>query len=269
MPFVNVHHAIPPIHFHHRRDQRDHSFAHFANVRAFIHRQPVRQFHQRRRRARLRRVNRSGDVVNRYRLGHDAVRLRIIHLDRPRIGQLRQQRPIRIQIFQILRRRNRHRDHLPALFRLPDGENFHPRTGLLQQPHVFVDFLGVRQNSRRARHISQHHLRRRNHSSKPANIPPAANVNAGSDVYFLIFAEYASSTACLGSRAGAVSSFARTPIAPAASKIPKAQTARLRINDLSQNVRNMKDGLYPTRRLCRGAACCAPSRHDFNHTSPL
>ena len=38
MPFVDVHHAVAPVHFHDRSDQRDHAVANFLYVRALVHR---------------------------------------------------------------------------------------------------------------------------------------------------------------------------------------------------------------------------------------
>ena len=162
MPFVNVHHAVAPIHFHHRRDQRDHAVANFFYVRAFVHRQPVRKFHQRGRRAGFRRMNCSGNVVNRNSLRDDFVGFRVVQLQRARIAELRQLGAVFFQLFQILFGRNRHRDHLAAFFRRSNRKNFHARAGLLQHPHVFVHVFRVRQNSRRARHVAQHRFRRRN-----------------------------------------------------------------------------------------------------------
>ena len=64
-PFVRVDHAVAPIGLDHRGNQRDDVLADVPDVEAVVHRQAIRQFHERRRRARFGRMNRSGDVVHR------------------------------------------------------------------------------------------------------------------------------------------------------------------------------------------------------------
>ena len=80
MPFVDIHHAVAPVDFDDRRDQRDHSIADFLDVRAFVHRQTIGKLHQRRGRASFRRMNRSGDVIDRDGLRDDFVGFGVVHL---------------------------------------------------------------------------------------------------------------------------------------------------------------------------------------------
>ena len=81
VPFVDVDHAVAAIDFDDRCDQRDHAVANLANVRAFIDGQAVGKFHQRGRRARFRRVNRAGDVVDGNGLGDKLVGFGVIKFD--------------------------------------------------------------------------------------------------------------------------------------------------------------------------------------------
>ena len=160
MPFVDVHHAVAPIHFHDGSDQCDDAVANFLYVRALVHCEPVRKLHQCGRRASFRRVNCSGDVINGNSLRDDLVGFGVAQLQGARIGELRKLRAIFPKPFQIFLGRNCHGDHLASLFGRPDRENFHARTGLLQHAHVFVYIPRIRQNSRRASHIAKHRFRR-------------------------------------------------------------------------------------------------------------
>ena len=105
-------------------------------------------------------MNRSGDVINGNRLRDDLVGFGVVQLQSTRIGELPKLRAIVLESFQIFLGRNRHRDHLAALFGRADRENLHARAGFLQHPHVFVDILRIGQNSRRASHVAKHRFRR-------------------------------------------------------------------------------------------------------------
>jgi hypothetical protein len=156
MPFVDVHHAVAAVYFHHRRNQRDRAVANFADVRAFVHGEAVSQLHQRGGRTGFRGMDRSGDVVDRHGLRDELFGFRIIHLDRARVGQLREPGAIFFEVSQIIGRRDSHRDHLAPFFRRADRKNLHAGTGFLQQAHVLVHVLGVGQHAGRARDVAQH-----------------------------------------------------------------------------------------------------------------
>ena len=150
VPFVDIDHAVAAVDFDDRSNQRDGAIANFLDVWAFIHGEPVGQLHQRGGRARFRRVNRARDVVDGHGLRDELVRFRVVEFDGTRIGQLGEASAILVEGFQIFFRGDGHGDHFAAFFGLPDGVDLHARGGLLQQAHVAVDILGVRQDSRRA-----------------------------------------------------------------------------------------------------------------------
>ena len=143
------------------RDQRDDVLANELDVGALVHGQPVRQFHQRGGRAGFGRMNGAGDVVNRRRGGDELVGFGVVHLYGARVGELRQPRAVLVELRDQLLRRHGHRDHLAAFFGLADAEDLHARAGLLQHPHVAVDFVRVGQNPRRAGDVAKHGLRSR------------------------------------------------------------------------------------------------------------
>ena len=163
VPAVEIDHAVAAIDFHHWRDQRDRAVANFLDVRAFIHRQPVGQFHQRRRRSRLGRMDRAGDVVDGHGLRNDFVGFRVIQLDGARIGEFGEPRAVLPEVFQIFFRRYRHCDHLAAFFRRSDGEDLRARAGLLQHAHVAIHIFRVGQDAGRASYITEDRFRRRHH----------------------------------------------------------------------------------------------------------
>ena len=136
MPAVDVDLAIAAVDFDDRRDQRDDPAADLLDVRALVDRQAIDELHQRSRRSGFRRVNRTGDVVDRHRLIDELVGLGVVRADRARIGELGQPRAVLVELRQVGFRRDRDRDHLAAFFGLADGEHLDPRAGLLDHPHV-------------------------------------------------------------------------------------------------------------------------------------
>ena len=88
MPAVDVDLAVAAVDLDDRRDQRDDPVADLLDVRALVDGEAIDELHQRRRRARLGRVDRAGDVVHRHRLIDQRVRLGVVHADRAGIGQL-------------------------------------------------------------------------------------------------------------------------------------------------------------------------------------
>jgi len=162
VPVVDVHLAIAPVHLDDRRDQRDHVRADGTDVRRLVHRQPVRQFHQGGHGAGLARVERAGDVVDGHRGGDERLGLPIVETDRPRIGQLRQARPVLVHPGQHRGVGHGGRDHLPPFFGPADREHSHPRARLLEHPEVPVHVGAVRQLAGRAGNVADDGLRRRN-----------------------------------------------------------------------------------------------------------
>ena len=163
VPPIDVDHPIAAVHFDDRRHERDQLVADLLDVRTLVNREAIDQLHQRGRRAGLRRMNRARDVVNRRRSRHDPVRLRVVHIDRARVRQLRQVRAVRVELREVRLGRNGDRDHLAAFFGLADRHHLDAlRRRLLQHPHVLVDLFGVRELPRRARDIAENGLRGRN-----------------------------------------------------------------------------------------------------------
>ena len=120
MPVVDIDHAIAAVDFHDRRDQRNHVVANRFDVRTVVDDQPVSKFHQSRRRAGFRRVNRSRDVVDGKGLLYQLVSLRVIHVDEPRIGELSQPRTILFHLCQQAFGSDRHGDLFATFFRRAD-----------------------------------------------------------------------------------------------------------------------------------------------------
>ena len=79
VPAEKIDLAISSIHFHDWSDERDEMITNVLDVWALIDGQPVRELHQGRRRAGLRRVDRARDVVDRRRLPHDLGGARVVH----------------------------------------------------------------------------------------------------------------------------------------------------------------------------------------------
>ena len=71
------------------------------DVRALVDGEPVRELHQRRRRARSPASESSGDVVDGHRRVDELVRLRVVHADRARVGELREPRPVLFELREI------------------------------------------------------------------------------------------------------------------------------------------------------------------------
>ena len=78
-PLVGIDHPVAAIGLDDRSDERNDMLADVPDVEAVVDCQTIGQFHQRRRRARFGRVNRSGDVVHGRRTPRDLVS----QLDRP------------------------------------------------------------------------------------------------------------------------------------------------------------------------------------------
>ena len=156
VPLVDVHHAVAAVDFNHRRDQHDHVRTDVLDIRRVINRQSVCQLHQRRRRARLRRVNRSRNVVHRIRRVDQRLRLRVVHPQRARIGKLRQPLVVFLLRLQQALIGNGRGDHLAAFFRVADGDNLHARRARGQHAEVLVHVLCIRQHVRCAGYIAQH-----------------------------------------------------------------------------------------------------------------
>ena len=161
VPFVEVDHAVAAVHFDDRSNQRDGAVANFPDVRTFIDGQAVGQLHERRGSSRFRRMDCPGYVINGDGLGHELVGFRVIELDGAGIGELGEAGAVFLEMFQIFFRRNGDGDHLAALFRLANREDFYPRSGFFEQTHVFVHIFRVRKDSRRARDVAKHDLRSR------------------------------------------------------------------------------------------------------------
>ena len=161
-PVVDVDHAVAAVHFDDRREQGDDVVADVPDVRAFVDRQPVGQLHQRRRRARLGRVDRAGRVVDRDRVGNQARRLLVVHVERARVGELREPGLVLVELCHDRIRRDRHRDHLPPFLGRADREHLDAGRGRLrQQPHVLVDLFRVRQVALGPGDVSEDGLGRR------------------------------------------------------------------------------------------------------------
>ena len=82
-----------------------------------------------------------GNVIDRHRSADNALGLGIIHLDGARIGQFGQPQAVLFQMGQVRFRRDCHRNHLPAFFRMSNGVDLYARAGLLQQAHVFINLF--------------------------------------------------------------------------------------------------------------------------------
>ncbi len=124
MPFVDVHHAVTPIHFHHRGDQRDHVRANVLHVGGVVYSQAVSQFHQCGGRAGFRRMDGAGDVVNRKRLADQGLRLGVIQLQAPGIGKLRQTCAVLFGLSKQRRIGDRDGDHLAPFLGMADRKTF-------------------------------------------------------------------------------------------------------------------------------------------------
>ena len=120
MPSVDVDLAVTPVDFDDRRDEGDQIVANLFDVRALVNGQPVRQFHQRRRRTGFGRMDRAGDVINRDRSGDDLLRFVVVQVDRARVGQLRQLSAVLFDLGDVGLGADRDGDHLAPLFGLAD-----------------------------------------------------------------------------------------------------------------------------------------------------
>ena len=90
VPVEHVDHAVASVDFDDRRDERDEMIADVPYIRTLIDGQPIGELHERRRRARFRRVDRARDVIDGSRALGDASRHGVVHADRARIGKLAQ-----------------------------------------------------------------------------------------------------------------------------------------------------------------------------------
>ncbi len=161
LPLVHVHHVVAAVGLGDRRDERDDVLADVPDVGAVVHGQAVGQFHQRRRRAGLARVDGAVDVVHRRHALRDRVGHRVVHLDRAWVGQLGQVGLVLVELRHQGFRGDGDDDHLPAVFGRPDGVDLHPRRELGEEAHVVVHLLRVRQLARRACDVAEDGLRRR------------------------------------------------------------------------------------------------------------
>ena len=162
VPVVDIDLPIAAVGFEHGRDHRDDVRADGLDIGALVDGQAIGQLHERRRRPGLGRVQRPGDVVDRHRQAHEPIGLGVVHLDGPRVRQLRQARAVLVELCQDRLCGDRHRDHLAAFLRLADREDLHAaRARFFEPPHVVVHLGGVRQLARRAGDIAQHGLWRR------------------------------------------------------------------------------------------------------------
>ena len=64
VPVEHVDHAVASVDFDDRRDERDEMIADVPYIRTLIDGQPIGELHERRRRARFRRVDRARDVID-------------------------------------------------------------------------------------------------------------------------------------------------------------------------------------------------------------
>ena len=135
----------------------------FLMYGAVVDGEAIRQLHQRRRRAGFRRVDRAGDVVDRRRVSC-AIRRRlvVVHVDRARVGELRERRLVLVDLRDQRFRRDRDGDHLAAFFRRADARRpSRAATDFVEQAHVLVHLLRVRQLAFRAGDVAEDGLRRR------------------------------------------------------------------------------------------------------------
>ena len=161
MPVVQIHHAVAAVDFDDGRDQRDDVRADLADVGRVVDGEAIGQFHQRGRRAGLRRVDRAGDVVDRRRRRDQRFGLRVVHAEHARIGELRQARIVGLQVGEQRLVGDRDRDHVAAFLGLADAVYLHPRARRGEHVEVAIDVLRVRQHVRRAGDVAEHLGRRR------------------------------------------------------------------------------------------------------------
>lgn len=161
VPAEDVHLPVAPVHLDDRCDERDEVVADVADVRALVHREAVGELHECSRRARLRRVDGARDVIDRRRLGRDPLGLGVIHVDRARVGELRELCPVLLHPREERLRGDGDGDHLAPLLRGADRVDLHARARLREQAHVLVDLLGVRELVRRTGDVAEDGRRRR------------------------------------------------------------------------------------------------------------
>ncbi len=161
VPVVDVHLPVAAVHFDDGRDQGDDVVPDELNVRALVHGEAIGELHERGGGPGLGGVNRAGDVVDRDGLSGDPLRLRVVHPDRAGVGELREAPPVLLHRREERLRGNRDDDHLAPLLRRADRADLHPRRGRFEHPHVAVHFRGIGELARRARHVPQDGLRRR------------------------------------------------------------------------------------------------------------
>ena len=163
VPLVHVHHLVAAVDLDHRRDERDQVVPDRLDVLVIVDDEAIGELHQRRGRARFRRVNRAGDVVDGRRLLHERLRLRVVHVDRARVAEFRQTLAVLLELRHDLVGRNRHGDHLAPFFGPADRVHLHAlRRRFLQHAHVLIDLFGVRKPAGRTGDVAEHRLRRRN-----------------------------------------------------------------------------------------------------------
>jgi len=156
VPLVDVHHLVAAVDLDDRRDERDQIVADRPDVLVLVHGEPVGELHQRGWRAGFRRVDRAGDVVDRRGSVDELLRLRVVHVDRARVGKLREACAVLLQPRHDGVRRDRDRDHLAAFLGLADRVDLHARARFLEHAHVLIDLFRVRELAGRTRHVAEH-----------------------------------------------------------------------------------------------------------------
>jgi hypothetical protein len=176
VPVVGVYHLLVPVHFHHRRDERDDVFPDLLDERRFLDRQSVGELHQHLRPAALRRVDAARDPVDRLRGLQQALRLR---LGRPaRIREPVEHPLVLLELPDGLLVRDREHHHLAPFFGLADGPVFRAGTRLRDRGQVPVDVPRVRQLARRPDDAAEERERRR-HSARRRQVIHQLGRDAG------------------------------------------------------------------------------------------
>jgi hypothetical protein len=156
---VDVHRPVTPVHLEHRRDQGDDVLADRPHVRGLLHREPVGQLHQHLRAARLRRVDRAGEPVDRLRRPDEAVAER--GGQSPGIGQPGQHPPVVVEPRHGRLVGDGEQDHLASLVARAEREQTNAGRRLCDRAEVAVDVGDVAQPTHRPGDIAQHRERRR------------------------------------------------------------------------------------------------------------
>ena len=137
--------AVASVDFDDRRDQRNEVVADVLDVRALVDGEAIGELHQRSRRARFGRVDRSGDVVDGRRVCDTsrAASASFMLID-PRIGQLGEIRLVGVEVRHQRFRSDRDRDHLAPSSVVPIEQTRTRGRRLGEQAHVGIDLFRVR-----------------------------------------------------------------------------------------------------------------------------